>query len=71
MVSAAKSRATGRQKTNSSIIPNDRSGDYAPAVRDPLQLRRPPGPVRATLRAPGSKSISNRALLAAAMADGT
>ncbi|MCA9701792.1 MAG: 3-phosphoshikimate 1-carboxyvinyltransferase, partial [Myxococcales bacterium] len=40
-------------------------------MRDPLQLRRPPGPVRATLRAPGSKSISNRALLAAAMADGT
>nr|WP_157595321.1 3-phosphoshikimate 1-carboxyvinyltransferase [Plesiocystis pacifica] len=35
-----------------------------------LKLRRPQAPIRAVLRPPGSKSISNRALLFAAMADG-
>ncbi|NVB38300.1 3-phosphoshikimate 1-carboxyvinyltransferase [Pseudenhygromyxa sp. WMMC2535] len=40
-------------------------------MRDPLLLRAPRGPIRATLRPPGSKSLSNRALLFAAMADGT
>lgn len=37
---------------------------------DPLLLRRPPVEVRAKLRPPGSKSLSNRALLLAALADG-
>lgn len=35
-----------------------------------VRLRRPPGPIDATLQPPGSKSISNRALLLAAMARG-
>lgn len=35
-----------------------------------VTLRRPPGPIHATLRPPGSKSLSNRAILLAAMAEG-
>jgi 3-phosphoshikimate 1-carboxyvinyltransferase len=35
-----------------------------------LHLERPGQPIRATLRPPGSKSLSNRALLLAAMAEG-
>jgi 3-phosphoshikimate 1-carboxyvinyltransferase len=35
-----------------------------------VNVRRPPGPIHATLQPPGSKSLSNRALLLAAMAEG-
>lgn len=35
-----------------------------------VRLRRPAGPLHASLRAPGSKSLSNRALLLAALAEG-
>jgi 3-phosphoshikimate 1-carboxyvinyltransferase len=38
--------------------------------QETVTVRRPPGPIHATLQPPGSKSISNRALLLAAMADG-
>ena len=37
----------------------------------PLALRPPSAPVDATVRVPGSKSITNRALVAAALADGS
>lgn len=37
---------------------------------DVLALHPPPGPVDARVRVPGSKSITNRALVAAALADG-
>ena len=40
------------------------------AVPDPLPIRTT-GPVRAEIRVPGSKSITNRALAIAALADGT
>lgn len=36
-----------------------------------VALRRPPGPIRASLQPPGSKSLSNRAILLAAMAAGS
>lgn len=36
-----------------------------------LSLSPPPGPVQAAVRLPGSKSLTNRALLLAALADGT
>jgi 3-phosphoshikimate 1-carboxyvinyltransferase len=36
-----------------------------------VRVRRPPGPIHATLQPPGSKSISNRAILLAAMATGS
>ena len=41
----------------------------ASALPDPLPIR-PRGPLRATLRVPGSKSLTNRALVAAALASG-
>lgn len=37
---------------------------------DPYYCRQPSGPIRATVRVPGSKSLTNRALVAAALADG-
>ncbi|KIG12632.1 5-Enolpyruvylshikimate-3-phosphate synthase [Enhygromyxa salina] len=40
-------------------------------MSDMITVGRPPGPIRATLRPPGSKSLSNRALLLAAIARGT
>jgi 3-phosphoshikimate 1-carboxyvinyltransferase len=39
-------------------------------VSDSIKVGRPPGPIHATLRPPGSKSLSNRALLLAAIARG-
>ena len=36
-----------------------------------IRVRPPPGPVSATLTPPGSKSLTNRALVLAAMAEGT
>lgn len=36
-----------------------------------IRVRPPPGPVSATLTPPGSKSLTNRALVLAALADGT
>ena len=41
----------------------------ASALPDPLPIR-PRGPLRATVRVPGSKSLTNRALVAAALASG-
>src|SRR5690606_16910898 len=41
-----------------------------PAMPASLRLERPNQPIGATLRPPGSKSLSNRALLLAAMAEG-
>lgn len=41
------------------------------ALPDPYEVRPFVGPVEATVRPPGSKSITNRALVAAALADGT
>jgi 3-phosphoshikimate 1-carboxyvinyltransferase len=38
---------------------------------DPLEIKPVDGPIRATVRPPGSKSITNRALVCAALADGT
>jgi 3-phosphoshikimate 1-carboxyvinyltransferase len=43
---------------------------YAARVSETLSLCRPPGPIRASLQPPGSKSLSNRAILLAAMATG-
>jgi 3-phosphoshikimate 1-carboxyvinyltransferase len=40
-------------------------------VSETLTLRRPPGPIHATLQPPGSKSLSNRTILLAAMATGS
>jgi len=40
-------------------------------VRDPLPVDPAPGPVDATVTLPGSKSITNRALVCAALAEGT
>jgi 3-phosphoshikimate 1-carboxyvinyltransferase len=37
---------------------------------DPLEIKPLEGPIRATVRPPGSKSITNRALVCAALADG-
>jgi 3-phosphoshikimate 1-carboxyvinyltransferase len=37
---------------------------------DPLEIKPVRGPIRATVRPPGSKSITNRALVCAALADG-
>jgi 3-phosphoshikimate 1-carboxyvinyltransferase len=37
---------------------------------DPLEIKPVEGPIRATVRPPGSKSITNRALVCAALADG-
>jgi 3-phosphoshikimate 1-carboxyvinyltransferase len=42
------------------------SQEPSPSIR----VRRPPGPVSATLSPPGSKSLTNRALILAALADG-
>ena len=36
-----------------------------------LQIKPIPGPLNATVRVPGSKSLTNRALLIAALAEGT
>lgn len=41
----------------------------APGLPDPLPIR-PRGPLDGTLRPPGSRSLTNRALIAAALADG-
>lgn len=41
-----------------------------PSGLETFTLRRPPGPIHATLLPPGSKSLSNRAILLAAMASG-
>jgi 3-phosphoshikimate 1-carboxyvinyltransferase len=43
---------------------------YAAQVSDTVILRRPAAAIEANLRPPGSKSLSNRALLLAAMAEG-
>src|SRR5438093_2185445 len=40
-----------------------------PELPDPLRIE-PRGPLDARVRVPGSKSVTNRALLAAALADG-
>jgi 3-phosphoshikimate 1-carboxyvinyltransferase len=37
---------------------------------DPLEIKPVDGPIRAAVRPPGSKSITNRALVCAALADG-
>lgn len=42
----------------------------APRLSDPLPIH-PRGPLRGQIRPPGSRSITNRALVAAALADGT
>ncbi|HLN77671.1 MAG TPA: 3-phosphoshikimate 1-carboxyvinyltransferase [Nocardioidaceae bacterium] len=42
----------------------------APAVADPWPAPRARGPVRATVSLPGSKSLTNRALILAALSDG-
>ena len=39
-------------------------------VSDAIEIEPVIGPVRATVRPPGSKSITNRALVCAALADG-
>ena len=39
-------------------------------MTDAIEIR-PTGPIRATVRPPGSKSITNRALVCAALAKGT
>lgn len=44
--------------------------DYPARVNETLTLRRPSGPIHARLQPPGSKSLSNRAILLAAMASG-
>ena len=41
-----------------------------PSLPDPLPIRPVAGPIDAVVRIPGSKSITNRALLVAALADG-
>ena len=41
-----------------------------PASVDPWPVPRPTGPVQVTVTLPGSKSLTNRALLLAAIADG-
>ena len=41
-----------------------------PAARDLWPAPHPTGPVHATVRLPGSKSITNRALVLAALSDG-
>ncbi len=38
---------------------------------DAIEIKPAPGPLRATVRPPGSKSITNRALICAALAEGT
>jgi 3-phosphoshikimate 1-carboxyvinyltransferase len=40
-------------------------------MQDPLAIPSRPGPIRGTIRPPGSKSITNRALVCAALARGT
>ncbi len=40
-------------------------------MQDPLPIPTCPGPIRGTIRPPGSKSITNRALVCAALARGT
>jgi 3-phosphoshikimate 1-carboxyvinyltransferase len=51
------------------------AGDAGPALADPLQLSEveivPSGPLHGVCRAPASKSVTNRLLLAAALAEGT
>jgi 3-phosphoshikimate 1-carboxyvinyltransferase len=42
----------------------------APAIADPWPAPTPSGPVTATITLPGSKSLTNRALVLAALADG-
>jgi 3-phosphoshikimate 1-carboxyvinyltransferase len=44
--------------------------DYPARVSETVTLRRPPGLIHASLQPPGSKSLSNRAILLAAMAEG-
>lgn len=44
--------------------------EYAARVSPTQRLQRPPAPITARLRPPGSKSLSNRALLLAALASG-
>ncbi|RLS26632.1 MAG: 3-phosphoshikimate 1-carboxyvinyltransferase [Planctomycetota bacterium] len=45
---------------------NDRAG----VLSDPFPVPRAVGPIRTSIRVPGSKSITNRALILAALADG-
>ena len=45
-------------------------GDVVSKMRDPLPIRPFDGPLRAVVTVPGSKSITNRALQCAALADG-
>lgn len=40
-------------------------------MQDPLPISTSPGPIRGSIRPPGSKSITNRALVCAALAKGT
>jgi 3-phosphoshikimate 1-carboxyvinyltransferase len=40
-------------------------------MTDSIEIQPAPGPIRARVRPPGSKSITNRALVCAALADGT
>ena len=39
-------------------------------MNDPLEIKPVAGPIRGRIRPPGSKSITNRALVCAALADG-
>lgn len=39
-------------------------------MNEPLEIQPTPGPIRGTIRPPGSKSLTNRALVIAALADG-
>ena len=41
-----------------------------PLLEDVIEIAPPSGPVRATVTVPGSKSLTNRALLIAALAAG-
>ena len=46
------------------------SPELAPAARGPWRAPVAPGPVHATVTVPGSKSLTNRELILAALSDG-
>ena len=45
--------------------------DVSPALPEQLEIMPLEGPPDATIRVPGSKSVTNRALIVAALADGS
>lgn len=56
--------------TNVPSRANVLQGVFSRSMTDSIEIKPVAGPIRATVRPPGSKSITNRALVCAALADG-